>query len=295
MVYAGNNSLQMSCGETGHYIVGVQMMKRRAQKDVYRAMKPKETLDEAVQRVCNIIKGPDADDELMALSTTLSLRCPLTGGRITKPARFTNIRGLQVRWCKDCIGSPHHAPLLAPHDVEHCHIVQQAFDLDAFLSTVQRSRKWVDPLSDQGGSISDLQVSFVHERICMHVDVRDHSRVIDNARRTYLFFTQEDVYLERVLEALARHPNVEEVEISPDGLWRPCGMSTQEWLDVRNNNNDARLPDRAHGAANAIQRMWDRAGVYTICLSSNRFHAPLLPAFWLQSQLTWMMTRMTYA
>ncbi len=97
LVFAGPNSVAMTCAEDGSFIVGVQLMKRRAVEDVQRAMKTKENLEDAVQRVVNIIRGPDADDELVALSTTVSLRCPLTGVRISKPARFTNLRGLQVR------------------------------------------------------------------------------------------------------------------------------------------------------------------------------------------------------
>lgn len=98
MVVAGSNSLTVTCGEQGAYAIGVQLMKKRPLADVRKLMLRKESLGEAVQRVCSIIKGPDADDELVALSTTVALRCPLTGCRINKPARFVNIRGLQVRW-----------------------------------------------------------------------------------------------------------------------------------------------------------------------------------------------------
>lgn len=98
MAIAGNNSLTITCSEQGPFAVGVQLMKKRSLEDVRKLMLPKETLAEAVQRVCSIIKGPDADDELVALSTTVALRDPLTSCRITKPARFVNIRGLQVAW-----------------------------------------------------------------------------------------------------------------------------------------------------------------------------------------------------
>lgn len=96
MVTTGPNSLTITSTERGFFAIGVQLVRKRAPEDVRKLMLSKETLAEAVQRVCSIIKGPDADDELVALSTTVGLRCPLTGCRMNKPVRFVNIRGLQV-------------------------------------------------------------------------------------------------------------------------------------------------------------------------------------------------------
>ncbi len=56
----------------------------------------------------------------------------------------------------------------------------QAFDLDAFLSTVQRSRKWVDPFSDQAGSISDLQVMLANACVDVHCVPHMHCQHTNN-------------------------------------------------------------------------------------------------------------------
>jgi hypothetical protein len=62
------------------------------------------------------IKSGDEEDEGVQIDTAaLSLRCPLAGGRIRTPARFSEVPGFGV------------------------------FDLDAFLSVVQRNRKWQCP------------------------------------------------------------------------------------------------------------------------------------------------------
>lgn len=106
MVTLGPNSLTITCNEQGAFAIGVQLMKKRSLEAVRKCMLGKETLAESVQRVVSIIKGTE-DDDLMALSTTVALRCPLTGCRINKPARFVNIRGLQVARTRDSSTFPH--------------------------------------------------------------------------------------------------------------------------------------------------------------------------------------------
>lgn len=74
--------------------------------------------------------GGDADDDDIQTSCTVqSLRCPLTGSRIVKPARFHEVGGMAV------------------------------FDLQAFLETAKRSLKWQCPHSMINSKVDNLQVS----------------------------------------------------------------------------------------------------------------------------------------
>jgi hypothetical protein len=59
--------------------------------------------------------GDEEDEDLEITHTRLSLKCPLSGTRISTPARFVDVSGLNC------------------------------FDLDTFLLTAQRSRKWQCP------------------------------------------------------------------------------------------------------------------------------------------------------
>jgi hypothetical protein len=63
------------------------------------------------------------------------------------------------------------------------------FDLDNFLNLAQRTLKWLDPHNSQPSSVQMLQV---------------------------------DAYIAAILQCLAR-PEVREVEVTPEGLWRPAG------------------------------------------------------------------------
>lgn len=58
----------------------------------------------------------------------VSLRCPMSGGRMRTPARFASVGGLN------------------------------AFDLDTFLDVVQRSRKWQCPHSMRNLPVQQLLV-----------------------------------------------------------------------------------------------------------------------------------------
>lgn len=68
------------------------------------------------------------DDDVIISNTVISLKDPLTGVRMATPARFTDTEGLT------------------------------AFDLDPFLETAQRTRKWQDPHSMKHSSVQRLQV-----------------------------------------------------------------------------------------------------------------------------------------
>eukprot|EP00798_Chlamydomonas_sp_ICE-L_P020010 gene20010-26724_t len=68
------------------------------------------------------------------------------------------------------------------------------FDLHSFLQTAQQTRKWQCPHSLTNSSL-----------VCL----------------------RKDTYMQRVLDHLASQPQVMEVELSPEGLWRPCGTGSK--------------------------------------------------------------------
>ena len=73
------------------------------------------------------LRGDD-DDELQVGATVLSLRCPLLGSRIRTPGRFAEVPGLAC------------------------------FDLEAFLDSAARTRKWQCPTSMAHTSVHSLMV-----------------------------------------------------------------------------------------------------------------------------------------
>lgn len=84
-------------------------------------MSPQETAEEAVQRVVSAVggggSGGDDDDILHAETLPLSLRDPMSNTRIGRAARIVGAK------------SP------------------RAFDLDNFLESAKRSRKWQCPIT----------------------------------------------------------------------------------------------------------------------------------------------------
>ena len=88
-------------------------------------------------------EGDSSDDDAVQIGrTVLSLRCPLTGSRIRTPARFLPVGGLS------------------------------AFDLDAFLDLVSRSRKWQCPHSMRALPVQDLMLDTYLARILPRLRVR---------------------------------------------------------------------------------------------------------------------------
>lgn len=84
----------------------------------------------AVQAVARVRQqvGGAASDDIEVTNATVSLKCPLTGSRMRTPARFASVPGLRC------------------------------FDLDAFLSTAERTRKWQCPHSMKACAVDSLQV-----------------------------------------------------------------------------------------------------------------------------------------
>ncbi len=96
-------------------------------------MQPPDPLPKALNRVQRHLRGLGAgdasDDEIEIGNSVLALRDPITGTRMSTPARFSDIDGLT------------------------------AFDLEPFLAMAQRTLKWLEPHSLKGSCIQRLQVS----------------------------------------------------------------------------------------------------------------------------------------
>lgn len=161
------NRITVVCADSRPFVVLLQIVKWRGMGGVMKLMAPSLSLSEAVKRVQHQVAGAE-DEEIETVNTVLSLKCPLTGSRIRTPGRFNDVGGLA------------------------------AFDLDAFLSMAQRTRKWQCP----------------------------HSM-----KQTSIFHLQEDSYLKGVLRCLEHHPDVTEVELNKEGMWRPAGGSG-EFRDI---------------------------------------------------------------
>ena len=119
------------------------------------------------------------DDEVQTMTSTMSLKCPFSSKRIKTPARLLNIDSLE------CV-----------------------FDLDAFMTMVQKTRKWACPHS--------LRQSSVHH-------------------------LARDVWLEAVLTSLQKLPEVHEIEVSKEGTWRFRGEN--KWRSVYNTTVIETLPE----------------------------------------------------
>ena len=89
------------------------------------------------------VKGDpnDSDDDMVLGSIEFTLRCPLTGSRIKTPARFAGVPGLT------------------------------AFDLDAFMGMVKRSKKWQCPHSMRNLPVQDLMCDGYLSRILPRLQV----------------------------------------------------------------------------------------------------------------------------
>ncbi|KAF5836946.1 hypothetical protein DUNSADRAFT_5223 [Dunaliella salina] len=107
------NRITMSCSDPASYVLLLQIVRRRSTEEVKGLTKPPLPLPQAIERVKREIKSSDEDIEVD--HAVVSLKCPLTGARVKTPARFSEIEGLMF------------------------------FDLDAFLSVAERSRKWQCP------------------------------------------------------------------------------------------------------------------------------------------------------
>lgn len=74
----------------------------------------------------------------------------------------------------------------------------QPFDLDTYLSMVERNRKWQDPTTLKNSTVKQLEI---------------------------------DTYFQHVLKCTANVPEITDIEINAGGLWRPDG-SNSTWFSI---------------------------------------------------------------
>lgn len=93
----GNNNVVLTGIDSRPYILMVAIVRKRTEAEVRELMAKPETLEEARDRICRAISGggDDSDDEIVTLSTVISLKCPLTGMRVkvsaARPANPFNL------------------------------------------------------------------------------------------------------------------------------------------------------------------------------------------------------------
>ncbi|KAG6554851.1 hypothetical protein Mapa_003434 [Marchantia paleacea] len=167
----GTNRIVFSAYDARPFCIGVRIIRRNTLVQVLASIpdvNKGEDFEEAIARVRrafngggqgNADDGDDSDLEVVAESVTVTLRCPMSGGRIKVAGRF-----------KPCTH-------------------MGCFDLHTFVEMNQRARKWQCPICLKNYSLENLVI---------------------------------DPYFNRVTTALKGYAeDVTEVELKPDGLWRP--------------------------------------------------------------------------
>ncbi|GIL47263.1 hypothetical protein Vafri_4124 [Volvox africanus] len=167
----GRFHLVMQCADNSAYAMVVLLMRRRSAEEVKRLMAKQLSVEDALKRV-QLQLARDDDDELQTGATVVSLRCPILGTRVRTPARFEEVKGLAC------------------------------FDLEAFLDSAARTRKWQCPTSMAHTTVHSLQI---------------------------------DTYMQRIISALANFPSVMEVEVESDGSWRPAGWKDRFYSILEEN------------------------------------------------------------
>ena len=115
------------------FIAILHTVRQRSHAEMVAAMAPPESVERAVERVARAVRGSDAtaaddDDDLLVSSAIVSLKCPLTGARLTTPTRVAGAGGLPC------------------------------FDRDAFIALAARTRKSVCPLTLAPAPLASLTV-----------------------------------------------------------------------------------------------------------------------------------------
>jgi hypothetical protein len=110
--------------DTRPFAVLARVARRRALADVAAEVPPAAAFAADLVRARGVASG---DEDVQTTSVSLSLRCPLGGGRVAVPVRYAACRGLAV------------------------------FDLNTFLAVSGRSRNWQCPLCAACGPPSALR------------------------------------------------------------------------------------------------------------------------------------------
>jgi hypothetical protein len=133
----------------------------------------------------------DDDDDVVLAGSTISLRDPLTHARITEPVRFCDPSELPAS--APGAASPSSRPSSSSQQSSRRAprpTMDASFDLGPFLDITRRTRKWACPHTMRTGEVGRLR---------------------------------RDGFLGPVIRALVNRPDVMEVEVAPDGRWRPAG------------------------------------------------------------------------
>lgn len=168
----GTNTICIECADTRAFAISVQLVKHCPMSQVKSNVKKEESLHTAAMRVIRQVQPGSLgmeDDGIETVSAVISLKCPLSGMRIRTPARFANVDMLEA-----------------------------VFDLDSFLQSAEKTRKWSCPHSLKPSCLQNLM---------------------------------EDIYINRILHCLTEAQDITEVEINPKGEWRPNGTQ-RAWQSV---------------------------------------------------------------
>ncbi|BBN14066.1 hypothetical protein MPTK1_6g08590 [Marchantia polymorpha subsp. ruderalis] len=192
----GTNRIAFSAYDARPFCIGVRIIRRNTLAQVLASIpdvNKGEDFEEAIARVRrafngggqgNADDGDDSDLEVVAESVSVTLRCPMSGGRIKVAGRF-----------KPCTH-------------------MGCFDLNTFVEMNQRARKWQCPICLKNYSLENLVI---------------------------------DPYFNRVTSALKGYAeDVTEVELKPDGLWRPK-------VEGEKSRDPWRTPD---GVKRAVDGQW---------------------------------------
>ncbi|KAF6256419.1 hypothetical protein COO60DRAFT_110528 [Scenedesmus sp. NREL 46B-D3] len=206
-----------------HYLFMVAIMRQRTREQVKALMRQPETLEAAVQRVRRHMRGASSSTSSDAAAAAGSSSngaaagngCAVSNGDSDRDDDDDVIMGNTVVSLKDPFSNTRMAT--AARFVDTAGAAPSAFDLELFLDMAQSTRKWMDPHSNKPSCVQSLQV---------------------------------DGYLTHVLRVLAGLPDVTEVEITPEALWRPAG-SRAAFMSVLEQAQDMRAAVAAAAAAAA--------------------------------------------
>ncbi|MEW5298510.1 MAG: hypothetical protein WDW36_001624 [Sanguina aurantia] len=177
MCRLGSNAVDVfwPMGRGGAMVV-LQLVSVRSVQEVRASLREPPTLQQHLACMAHLVSGDGSpDDDIVQDKIRIGLRCPVGMMRIATPAYFSSCSADAV------------------------------FDLDTFLTSVERSGKWKCPHTGRLCSAGELQVH---------------------------------TYLQAVLGCLQASPScaeVDKVEVDATGLWRPVpakGRSRAQWYDV---------------------------------------------------------------
>jgi hypothetical protein len=215
----GRNTVSLVGSDAGAYVLVLQRCRRRSAAEVQAMMAPPEALEAAVARVRRLVGAGAGDAEVVVAEQVASLKDPMSGQRlkVREGERETRAqRGARTPLAPSgpAAARPPLTPRLLPPLSRPPQVAARfsdasglgAFDLASLMFLAERGRKWQDPLTLRNSTVRQLQ---------------------------------PDAYIQRVLDSLSALPQVTDVEINTEGLWRPLG-SAGEWWSVLQSPEEVR-------------------------------------------------------